>query len=55
MITRALYVDVKQRRQRVREVIIYWIMTSMNLHEPFYLVSFVVMPQPGFSGQDELC
>ena len=36
MITRALYVDVKQRRQRVREVIIYWIwiMSSMNLDEP---------------------
>ena len=28
------YLDVKQKRQRVKEVIIYWIMTSMNLHEP---------------------
>ena len=51
-----LDVDVKLRRQRVREVIIYWIMTSMNLHEPLYVDSFVVMPQPqslwtGFSGQ----
>ena len=56
-------VDVKQRRQRVSGVIIYWItsskiLQSMNLHEPFFSSIFGLKPElhrsdslwAGFSG-----